>query len=268
MEIIDNTVNNENTIDTTIELDQDKIKLLRRRGFYLETNKVDDKFSDYNVLTSHSFFRSDIKLIELFGMPFEKMKEQLFSKDSVISQEVCSTYEKGWYSSFNGSQLFYDVRPDCLEPYISRYVRAINRCGMKTFYSCDGWHRKPHKSKEMVVLFDDRYSWIWHKIICEQFGGIKWEYGKKLVRFMLPYKDDDKLIIYEKINNDAVYFENNCDSLRKLKVQVIDGIGHTCIDRYSDEEVEEKMRDVFNCNIGLKEGKVVSGGKNGDIHRS
>ena len=177
----------------------------------------------------------------------EKMKEQLFSKDSVIPQEVCFIDEKMWHSSFGGSNMFYDVRPDCLEPYISRYVRIINRCGMKTFYSCDGWHRASHKSREMVIIFEDRYSWIWHKIICEQLDYVKWEYGKRLVRISLPHHDSGKLCIYEKVNNAAELFENNCSYLKSLKRQVIDSIEDTSIyiDIYSDEEVEDIIRNAF-----------------------
>lgn len=247
MEIVDNTIDNENEIDTSIQLDKDRIELLRYRGFYSKTDKADDYYNDNRELLSLSFFQSDIRLLELFRMPYEKMKEQLFSKDSVIPQEVCFIDEKMWHSSFGGSKMFYDVRPDCLEPYISRYVRIINRCGMKTFYSCDGWHRASHKSREMVIIFEDRYSWIWHKIICEQLDYVKWEYGKRLVRISLPHHDSGKLCIYEKVNNAAELFENNCSYLKSLKRQVIDSIEDTSIyiDIYSDEEVEDIIRNAF-----------------------
>ena len=62
------------------------------------------------------------------------------------------------FSSFGRCQYFYDVDPFWLEPFIAKYVRVINRCGMETFFSCDGWHKAPRKSREVTILFSDRYS--------------------------------------------------------------------------------------------------------------
>jgi len=70
---------------------------------------------------------------------------------------------------------------------------------------------------------------------------------KKIVRISLPHNESGKLFVYEKVNNTAALFENNCSYLKNLKRQVIDSIEETCfyIDGYSDEEVEDIIRNAF-----------------------
>lgn len=238
-----------------VDIKDDKIKLLEKRGFFPTSDGlIDDTYyaikKDLTKSTSLRQYRSVKDLIEL---PYEDMERVLFMKDSMIAIEVCFFYgDARLLSSFNGQKRFYDVDPLYLEPFIARYVRAINRCGMETFYSCDGWHKRPDKSQELVILFRDRYSWIWHMVLCEYNnidGLCHWEHtidgSMYLSRIQLPKDDKDKKQIYSRVLAAADEFLNKCNILKELKNSFLSAGYPSRIDSFSDSEVEEIIRVFF-----------------------
>ena len=213
MEFVEDTFDPNEREPAFFELPENKLVLLRKRGFFpTSTGLIDDVYYKFlRSINAPTHLRGDLSVKKLVEMPYEEMKEVLFRKDSMIAMPVTFYYnEPHWSDSFGRHRSYYDVEPLCLEPYISKYVRAINRCGMETFYSCDGWHSSTEKSKELVILFSDRYSWIWHKLLYKRRfipKNCHWEYGHSgsnlVARIILPKKDDEKLHVYNHVMSAA-----------------------------------------------------------------
>ena len=231
--------------DISVNLDTNKIELLKRRGFYASIDHIDDYSRTIDNLSSSIFRVDGIKWIDIIRKPIEEMEEKLFSKDSVFPQEVCSHYNLKFNDLFAGNHIFYDVEPTCLEPYIARYVRAINRCGMKSNFSCDGWHERYRKSIEIIIFMEDRYSRIWHKLICKKMRLLQWRGDNNGAFLTLPREDDKRIMLYNKINSDAESIENAKDKLKELKRYMIEKCRFVDVDSYTNEEVEAIMGEVI-----------------------
>ncbi len=238
-----------------LNLSLDKIKLLEKRGFFpTSSGLIDDKY--YTIrkeIRRNTHLQGMLSVQDLVDMSFDEMERVLFMKDSVIGMPVTFMYDENrWIDTFGGYRQFYDVDPLCLEPYISKYVRVINRCGMETFFSCDGWHKKPSKSREMVILFRDRYSWIWHKVMCK-LNNIEefccWEHNNEgsepLSRIRLPGDDKRKIQIYDGVQLAADMFVKNFDLLKRSKKSFLLNVHASEIDDLSDCEIEENMMEFL-----------------------
>lgn len=69
----------------------------------------------------------------------------------------------------------FTVSPSELDPYIARFVKAVNEIGVKTVMSCDGWHQNQDIGIRQVRLWmADRYSVHWLWLITEFVFGEKW----------------------------------------------------------------------------------------------
>jgi len=84
--------------------------------------------------------------------------ERYFSKDSVKEQEVFyNAHNEKWAKCFASTTLQDTyVNPLDLDPFVARYIIAINRIGIKTCHSCDGWHK--NSENKLLVGFKERYS--------------------------------------------------------------------------------------------------------------
>lgn len=259
MEFVEDTFDSNGRKPVYFNLTEDKLVLLRRRGFFpTSTGLIDDVYYEFtSSINAPTHLKGDLSIKQLVEMACEDMEEVLFKKDSTIAMPVTFNFnEPYWDDSFGEYKRYCDVEPLCLEPYIARYIRAINRCGMKTFYSCDGWHNSPAKSKELVILFSDRYSWIWHKLMYKRSYIQKvcnWEHkhsGSDLVaRIVLPIKDDGKLKVYNQIITVANTIIENSDYLISLKEHVVQNIFGVEINSLTDSEAEKKIEDVLSMLI-------------------
>ena len=237
-------------------LSAEKMILLKKRGFYVPSSfEIDDHFfkNEYDR-ERFSFLRSRLTINELINMSCEDLEEELFKKDSVYAQEVSFSFRMNRFYDFLGmDKLFFDVTPDCLDPFIAGYVRAINRCGIRTFFSCDGWHRMRGQSKKVVIFFDERYSCIWHKILCEHVylpDGIRWEHyydgSEGSATIDLPDDDDGKKAIYERILLLAEEFNKNMRFFQTLKICLVSQIDRFEIDFMTGSEVEQCFQSVVS----------------------
>lgn len=166
-----------------------------------------------------------------------------FSKDSVpnITKDFDSRFEK-WAKSFAAKPLWgIPIDPLCLEPFIARYVNAVNAIGAKTSSSCDGWHNEK-KEHDAHIIFKDRYSRIWHKLMCERLSGTraKWSlFRGNVVDLYLPRSDEGKIKAYTILNKNAEEFENRREELLLLKVRLIDKLKRKQKSTLTDEEIEK-----------------------------
>lgn len=236
-----------------LELSADTIKILEKRGLFPTlSGLIDDTYYvTRKEIIRHTHLKGGISVQQLIKMSFEELERILFMKDSVTGMPVTFFYDElGWGESFGGEKMFYDVNPFFLEPYIAKYVRAINRCGMKTFYSCDGWHKSIEKSKELVVLFRDRYSWIWHKLVCKLINIQEyccWEHEKggaeHIARIRLHREDEQKIQVYNRLLLAADIVVENYVFLKKMKESFLSCNYGFEMDTLSDYETEKRIRD-------------------------
>ena len=238
-----------------LELPEDTIKIFEKRGLFPTlSGLIDDTYyTTRKEITRHTHLKGGISVQKLINMSFEELERILFMKDSVMGMPVTFFFfYLRWAESFGGNNKFYDVNPFFLEPYTAKYVRAINRCGMKTFYSCDGWHKRIEKSKELVMLFRDRYSWSWHKIICKLINTQEyccWEYEKEgvdyIARIRLHREDEKKIQVYNRLLLAADKVVENCVNFKKMKESFISCNHGFEMDMLSDYETEKRMRDFM-----------------------
>lgn len=174
-----------------------------------------------------------------------------FSKDSISNQERGpeDKYER-WPKSFAGKPLWgIRINPLELEPFIARYVNAVNQIGAKTLSSCDGWHDICPNERKAHILFKDRYSRIWHKIMCsrlENNHNVKWIYEGNKASLMLPKTDKGKIETYIALNKNAEEFERNHNQILDIKEKIVLIAKGKKKSILSDKEVEEWLVNLIN----------------------
>ena len=164
-----------------------------------------------------------------------------FSKDSVPGYTVYyDGHHERWAKCFASSNLrdLY-IDPLNLDPFIARYIIAINKIGIKTYYSCDGWHTSPDKN-EIVIGFKEPNSLVYHKVICGKFldNHLNWKRKDNFIYIPLPKDDKDKLDIYMVLNKNAEYFEEQEDRLYSLKEKLIAKLKYKQKNNLTNEQLE------------------------------
>lgn len=167
--------------------------------------------------------------------------DRYFDKDTIpfVDIPVKKRNEK-WASSFAGNtpQGHY-INPLRLEPFVARYVRAINRIGAITDSSCDGWHLCSRN--ELYVRFLDRYSMLWHKKMCESLEnkyGVIWHYDGLRAVLPLPKSDAGKIKKYIALNKVAESFEAKQKPMFDLKMRLVARAKNQKKATLSDDELD------------------------------
>ena len=168
-----------------------------------------------------------------------------FLKDSVpISETSNKTKSKKWIKGFGGKPLWgFKINPLKLDPFVARYVNALNLIGAKTNSSCDGWH-KEHRDY-LYIEFLDRYSMLWHKINILPQSELHWEYIDNYIRLPLPKSDISKIRLYIKVNKEAEYIETHSEKILKLKEIVVNKLKGIKKSPLSNIEVEALLKEVI-----------------------
>ena len=224
----------ETTIDKTIDKILDSKDKEKDALQYLKEFRGKDMFVDYPVLS------------------FEDML-LFFAKDSVANFEVTDysvvSRKNDWANHFASSHLKGKyISPSKLEPFVARYVLAINSVGAKTNFSCDGWHKKT--KNEWSVAFVERNSALWHKIIFEYVCStlhiqLKMNFDKNFAFVTLPPSDDKKICEYIKINKIAEYIEKNQSLFLNAKSKMIEKLKNLPKNCLSDEDLYFLMKKTI-----------------------
>lgn len=208
--------------------------------FVDDTKSIDENIN--NILK----FRGITSNIDAITNYSELLK--LFKKDSINNYEVvCYTRDHHihkWTKSFASSRLKgKTVSPLNLEPFVARYIIAINDIGIKTYFSCDGWHKEEKNS--LTIGFEERNSMVWHKIITSIVSdnlNLQWSYEGTMAKISLPQNDNKKIELYKVLNNRAEYFEVNQEKLFQVKKDIIDAVKNKPKNMLSDDELEKFLR--------------------------
>ena len=173
--------------------------------------------------------------------------DKFFAKDSVKNCERdLVDHNQKWAKCFAGKPIWgIRVDPLKLEPFVARYVNALNRIGAKTNSSCDGWHKE--RKPILFIEFKDRYSLIWHKLMCKRLdndNGIKWEHRDNVSFLKLPSSDEKRIEKYMCLNKNAEVFENMAKDLLELKHRLLIKAKNKVKNNLSNEEVEKWMTSL------------------------
>ena len=215
-------------IDGSADFEENKYRLLRMRGF-----RTDRSFSH---IDSHYYHGTEtlrfmgMKLKDILTAGSIEPLLEMFRKDGVENQSVSiknSVRRNLWANHFAGNLQLVDVEPDKLEPFVARLVRALNRVGCYTFYSCDGWHEKT--KGDLLIKFDDRNSALWCRLLMQSMvrSKCRFEYVfddntfSYTMKLRLPMDDAERLRSYIRVNETAARIEENEELFRKLRSTMI-----------------------------------------------
>lgn len=150
-----------------------KKQLLLQRGF--SKHDIDTNFSDYKG----RWAIDSISKEKVMAATNIYQLSPLFKKDSMEEPKMCSRYHGYNFHFFADGVSPCDVSPSEMDPYIARLCNALNSIGVKTCYSCDGWHERyaPYISR-MEICMKERYSVIWFWLIAEFIFGEYWRHNR------------------------------------------------------------------------------------------
>lgn len=211
---------------------------------------MQNKLFEFLVDDSLSYEENARRLMKYRGNSTEQIPSNyeellsMFCKDSISNYEVTwynrENHINKWTKSFASNRLCGNyISWQELEPFIARYVIAINQIGIKTFWSCDGWHKK--SEHVLGIGFLDRNSMIWHKIISsriEDGENIEWQHCFPKAILKLPKEDNEKLKMYATLNRRATYLEKNRAKFLDLKRDIIEKVKNKPKNMLTDDELE------------------------------
>lgn len=200
---------------------------------------TDDELSDLATFRGLPEYKKGVSACEFI--------DKYFSKDSVKNYSVAYLgHWNKWTKSFASNMIQGEyVDPLDLEPFMARYIIAINKAGVQTFWSCDGWHKE--SEHVLKIGFKERYSRIWHKIICSFLAdnhGVFWRYDGVFAILDLPKTDKDKIEKYISLNQNAEAIELLQNKMLEIKRKLIAKSKNKVKNSLPDEEVEEYMNNL------------------------
>lgn len=228
-------------------------ELLKARGFLLEDDALilsdnshkDDATYLNELLTADNLgeVRGD-KIIINPGANVEK----IFYKDNWIAFEVLC-YSQSW-ERFVHNKFAPKIPVGYLEPFISRYVKAISACSVETYLSCDGNH--PNAQKIQIWL-TGAPNVVWHEIICRRLlykkFKLRWNRGTSYDRFSIPFNKRDKWQTYIELNKAAEFLYNNRIKIRQIRREALDGITTSMARHFPDNVAQifsERANKLFD----------------------
>ena len=122
-----------------------------------------------------------------------KKTDVLSSAKKLFTEVNCQSHEVTYMDL---SERFYqgyrseNIDVCMLEPFIAKYVMAINACGVLTEMSCDANHKR--RAGEVFITFSGKPFFIWHKIIVGALFGEEenlWHYKDNAVN--MPINADN-----------------------------------------------------------------------------
>lgn len=226
-------------------------------NFQQEKKDIDDPLYNFLVNNNNPLDEEIKRLARYRGIRYtieesdiRALIKKYFSKDSVPG--TCSFFNGNyevWTKCFASSTLADTyVDPLMLDPFIARYIIAINKIGIKTCFSCDGWHTDPKKNK-IVIIFKEHYSKVYHKVIYEKYSKhyLMWNYNEpgNAISIWLPKEDDSKLEMYDCINKDAEFFEENEERLFNLKKELVKKLKGRSKNNLNNDQIERLFKQTL-----------------------
>ncbi len=221
-------------------------ELLKARGFLLEDKGL--ILSDNSHRDDVTYLRELLKEENLGKIRVNKISihrganlEKIFYKDNWIGFEVNDGVFLRWKRFVHDSYVpKFPVR--YLEPFVARYVKAINACAVATCLSCDG----NHHGLQYLSVYCIYPCNIWHEIICKRLlvgrFDLNWRRGYSEIIF----DETNKWETYAEVNRAAEFLYNNRIKIRQIRREASNGISVSMARHLSDEELEKIFSERAN----------------------
>ncbi len=219
----------------------EKTEILIKRGFTKSEIKdhfagIPDERWSINTISKEEINSADPNDTK----QMDELYKKLFAKDSINCSIISPVFGLSFseYRNELSNVGNYKIEASELEPYIARLILVLNRIGVMTVCSCDGWHKK--SSSSMKIWMPERYSVIWMWLIMEYVFGENWNHQKayyaytwenkwepeyecemfpwvkKESRMVCRFKKKDALSIYERNNCYAHFLEEHAKAFTEI----------------------------------------------------
>lgn len=227
-------------------------EILKARGFLLEDeglilsdNSHRDDASYLNELLTESKL-GKVKNDKIFIKPKANV-EKIFYSDNISGCEGSVTCYFEHWKKFVHNSYAPKVPLKFLEPFIGRYVKAINACAVATLMSCDGNH-KTRGNSQLLVDFVGNPSFIWHEIIfkrllVERFN-LNWSCSNRCLE--IKFDTADKWRTYTEFNRAGEFLYNNRIKIRQIRREASKGITTSMARHMSSEELAKIFSERAN----------------------
>ncbi|MBQ7765964.1 MAG: hypothetical protein IJ397_03865 [Lachnospiraceae bacterium] len=215
-----------------------KKEILVRRGFDIGEKDVATYFANYKGEWRIQTISKEeiVKEEDLY-----QLERKLFAKDTILPCSIDAMIGCDTFDAFALPVIPFTVSPSELDPYIARFVKAVNKIGVKTVMSCDGWHKNQDIGIRQVRLWmSDRYSVHWLWLITEFVFGEKWipsktdrysmwkdiwqpdnhrdaEYPGTQCKMIIDMSRENEKKVYNRIQQYAEYLEQNREPLLRIR---------------------------------------------------
>lgn len=199
----------------------DVIEALKRRGFLISAYNSTFYLSDLTLIEEKEFLK---RILCKYKLGILKDNEIILSKNisKVLYDELFEKkYGTGGMEAIHEFETFdslimeedYDrIHIDYVEPYVARYVEAINLIGIHTYHSCDGNHVDRHQIEIGIKpIYIPIHKILWEEVLSKKFD-INWGNDYQEIKL-----GDNKYQIYE-----TLYLASNflIDNRAKLEESI------------------------------------------------
>lgn len=200
-------------------------ELLKARGFLLEDEGM--KLSDNSHPEDEAFLRRILKAENIGTVQDGKINissfkniENIFKEEYVGGGEAFCTAES--WQKFLHDSYAPKVPMWLLDPFVSRYIKAISACGVRTCSSCDGNHPGESSFGRIIIEYNDDCNSLWNAIICKRCLNpripLNWKKEFKYIKF----DSKNQWQTYLMLNQAAELLYDNRITLRRIRRQASD----------------------------------------------
>ena len=198
--------------------------LLKETGLVLSDNSHKDDAAYLNELLTEENL-GEVKDRKIFVATGANVEKIFYSNNVSRCEGSVLCYSEDW-KKFIRNSYAPKVPLKFLEPFVGRYVKAINACGVATCMSCDGNHHAQGNSQRILINFEGEPNILWHKIIRQRLlvknFGLRWLCCDDSVK--IPFKKTDKWKTYAEFNRAGEFLYDNRIKIRQIRREASDGI--------------------------------------------
>lgn len=210
------------------------VKLIEARGFIIQQDAQGNMYlSQENHIedtTTLNKYLEHVGCVEngmvMLTTPYDYtyLENEAFPEEKEIGGDSVNII-RDWYY-FKGYLKGVTVPLSWLEPFIARYVRAINACGVLTVGSCDGNHINKY---ELYLMPDGEESVRWHRLIYEECLRDRFHIVWKTFQpknghprnITMTFIDGDKYGTYFELNKAAEFLYKNRGQILNIKAHAV-----------------------------------------------
>ena len=133
-----------------------------------------------------------------------------------------------------------------LEPFITRYIKAISACGVTTEMSCDGNYTREKGLQRIFIELKLGPAILWYKIICQRCldGRFNLQWHELYTKIFFDKKD--KWQTYIELNRAAEFLYKHRIEIRAIRRKACDSITDEMLKTLSEEALDKFFSERAN----------------------